>query len=1083
MIGSSVRRIVSTIGNLVTLGVLASLPAPTLGSLAGQVPAERLASLSYRHIGVVGNRVASVSGVVGDPLTYYAGAASGGLWKTEDGGITWRPLFDDQDVHSVGALAVSMSDPKIVWAGTGEPHIRSNVTIGDGVYRSMDGGETWEHMGLDEIGRVSRIVIHPTNPDIVYVGALGHAHGPQPERGVFRTMDGGETWEHVLFVNEDTGASSVIMDPNNPRKLFAGMWTVVFNTWGRESGGPGSGIYMSTDAGDTWTKLEGHGLPVLPVGKIDVCMSKADSRRVYALIETGDGVPWHGQETESGELWRSDNGGRDWQLINHSRDLGGRTGYYNNCRVLPDDENEVFFLTAALSRSWDGGLTYVNHQGPQRPGGDYHDLWIDPDNGDRLIIGNDQGVHVSNNRGETYHRVELPISQMYHVTVDNAIPYNVLGNRQDGPSYRGPSNTLYGGFGGSAIPRGDWHQVGGGESGFATPDPTDPNIVWSSASGSGARGGIVVRHDERTRQFRNVEVWPESTGGWPAEDLRYRFQWTFPLLVSPHDNNTIYVTSQHVHRTRNGGQSWDVISPDLTTNDKSRQGISGGLTPDNIGVEYCCVIYAFDESPAQQGVFYAGSNDGKMHVSRDDGRTWQDVTGNIPDWPVDGVVRGIDASKWNPAKAYIAVEAHQVGDFTSYVYRTDDYGESWTRITNGIEDHVLSFTRSIQEDPVREGLLFLGTENRVYVSFDDGDNWQALINNMPPAPMYGIVIQEHFNDLVVGTYGRGFWIMDDITPLQQLTDEVRATSAHMFEPRDAYRFNPRTPPAAQTIDMSQGENPPNAAFINYWIGDAFEGMPATVVVANDRGTVVRTLDAPTSAGINRVFWNFMGEQSTPIERRVPPLYADWVDYGPDRVRIQNGMALRHPPGTYTVTLQVGGEEFSSELTVLQDPHAEGSMEDIRAQLALMEELRNDYDAAADAINRIEWVRRQLYDLADVLESQGGADDLIEGAGELDASLIAIEEELIQLRTTGTGQDGVRYPAKVVGKLRHLSNGVGTADFRPTDQQREVHVLLREILMDARANLDALLAGDVAAFNQLLRDRGLNPLISDTQQAP
>jgi photosystem II stability/assembly factor-like uncharacterized protein len=1050
---------------------------------AAQVPAEHLSSLTYRHIGVVGNRVASVSGVVGDPLTYYAGAASGGLWKTEDGGITWRPLFDGEDVHSVGALAVSTSDPQIVWAGTGEPHIRSNVTIGDGVYRSTDGGESWEHMGLDAIGRVSRIVIHPSDPDIVYVGALGHAHGPQPERGVFRTIDGGETWEHVLFVDENTGASSVIMDPNNPRILFAGLWTVVFNTWGRESGGPGSGIYVSRDAGDSWTKLEGRGLPTLPVGKVDVCMSKANSRRVYALIETGDGVPWHGQETESGEFWRSDNGGMDWELINHSRDLGGRTGYYNNCRVLPDDENEIFFLTAALSRSWDGGLTYVNHQGPQRPGGDYHDLWIDPHNGDRLVIGNDQGVHISNNRGRTYHRVELPISQMYHVTVDNAVPYNVLGNRQDGPSYRGPSNSLYGGFGGSSIPRGDWHQVGGGESGFATPDPTDPDIVWSSASGSGARGGIVVRHDERTRQFRNVEVWPESTGGWPAEDLRYRFQWTFPLLVSPHDNNTIYVTSQHVHRTRNGGQSWDVISPDLTTNDKSRQGISGGLTPDNIGVEYCCVIYSFDESPAQQGVFYAGSNDGKMHVSRDDGSTWQDVTGNLPDWPVDGVVRGIDASRWDPGKAYIAVEAHQVGDFAPHVYRTEDYGESWTKITNGIEDHVLSFARSIQEDPVRPGLVFLGTENRVYVSFDDGDSWQPLINNMPPAPMYGIVIQEHFNDLVVGTYGRGFWIMDDITPLQQLTDDVRQTSAHMFDPRDAYRFNPRTAPAAQTIDMSQGENPPNAAFLNYWIGDAFAGAPASVVVTNDVGTVVRTIDAPTEPGINRVFWNFMGEQSTPIERRVPPLYAEWVDYGPERVRVQNGMALRHPPGTYTVTLQVGGEEFSSELTVLQDPSAEGSIEDIRAQLALLEELRNDYDAAADALNRLEWVRRQLYDLVDVLESQGGAEDLVEGAGTLDESLIAIEEELIQLRTTGTGQDGVRYPAKVVGKLRHLSNGVGTADFRPTDQHGEVHVILRNILMDARADLDALLAGDVAAFNQLLRDRGLNPLISDSDKAP
>jgi photosystem II stability/assembly factor-like uncharacterized protein len=1068
MSGSALRR-------AATLIAVFALP---LSAGAQTVPGDQLGALTFRHIGVVGNRVASVVGVPGDPLTYYAGAASGGLWKTEDGGERWRPIFDDQDVHSVGALAVAASDANIVWAGTGEPHIRSNVTVGNGVYRSTDGGENWEHMGLDATGRISRIVIHPTNPDIVYVAALGHAHAPQAERGIYRTLDGGRTWEHVLFVDEDTGASSVIMDPNNPRILFAGMWTVQVNAWGRESGGPGSGIFMSRDGGDSWQRLEGHGLPTLPVGKIDVCMSGADSRRVYALIETGDGVPWHGQETESGELWRSDNGGSDWKVVNYSRDLGGRTAYYNNCRVLPDDANELFFLTAALSRSYDGGLTYVTHRGVQRPGGDFHDMWIDPTNADRLIIGNDQGVHISVNRGESYHTVQLPISQLYHVTVDNAIPYNVLGNRQDGPSYRGPSNSLYRGFGGSSIPRGDWHQVGGGESGFATPDPTDPNIVWSSASGSGARGGIVVRHDERTRQFRNVEVWPESTGGWPAADLRYRFQWTFPLLISPHDHNTIYVTSQVVHRTRNGGQSWEVISPDLTTNDKSRQGISGGLTPDNIGVEYCCVIYAFDESPAEQGVFYAGSNDGKVHVSRDDGASWTDVTGNFPDWPKDGVVRGIDASKWDGGKAYLVVEGHQVGDFKPYAYRTEDYGESWKKITEGIPDHILSFTRSIQEDPVRPGLVYLGTENRIYVSFDDGDRWQPLINNMPPAPMYGIIVQENFDDLVIGTYGRGFWIMDDLTPLQQLTPEVAASSAYLFEPRDAYRFNPRTAPASMTNDPSEGTNPPNAAFINYWMGSETAGTPVKVRISDANGALVRTLEGSSEAGINRVFWDFRGEASTPVRLRVPPLYADWVDYGPERVRVQNGMSVRQPPGSYTVTLDVGGEEFTQTLEVLKDPSSEGTLADIQGQVRLLNEIRNDFDAAADAVNRIEWVRRQLADLVDVLADQGNADDLVESADALGQSFIDVEEALIQLRTTGTGQDGVRYPAKVIGRLRHLANGTGTADFRPTDQQGEVRGLLHERLTNARTALDALIAGDLAAFNRTLRERGLNPLISE-----
>ena len=436
--------------------------------VAQQVTLDQLRDLEFRHIGPVGNRVAAVAGVVGDPLTYYVGAATGGIWKSKDGGEYWEPIFDEHEDNAIGALAVAPSDPEIVWAGTGEPHIRSNVSIGSGVWKSTDGGKTWNRAGLEFPSRTSGIVIHPTNPDIVYVGALGHAHGPQEERGIFRTMDGGQTWEHVLFVDRNTGASSIVMDPNNPRILVAGMWHVVVNTWGRESGGPGGGIYMSRDAGDTWTKLEESGLPVLPVGKVDVCMTLANSDRIYALIETGDGVPWHGQETESGELWRSDDGGDTWRLMTHDRNFGGRTGYYNNCVVFPDDPDEAFFLTSQITRSIDGGRTGQPQSGRGRPGGDYHDLWIDPTNGNRMIVGNDQGVSVSVNRGRTWHRTQLPVAQMYHVTADNAVPYNVMGNRQDGPSFRGPSNTVAGG----GIPRGEWFSVGGGESGFATADGT-----------------------------------------------------------------------------------------------------------------------------------------------------------------------------------------------------------------------------------------------------------------------------------------------------------------------------------------------------------------------------------------------------------------------------------------------------------------------------------------------------------------------------------------------------------------------------------------------------------------------------------
>ncbi|MCH8144917.1 MAG: sialidase [Gemmatimonadetes bacterium] len=1070
-VGQAIRRLP------IFLAALALLAAP--GAVTAQnISPEQYSQLRYRHIGPVGNRIASVAGVVGDPLTYYVGAASGGIWKSEDGGEYWRPIFDDQPDHSIGALAVAPSDPAIVWAGTGEPHIRSNVSLGTGVYKSTDGGESWRHMGLAWPSRTSRIVIHPTNPDIVYVAALGHSHGPQRERGIFRTMDGGETWEHVLFVDENTGASSLEMDPNNPRILFAGMWQVEIHTWGRESGGPGSGIHMSRDGGDSWTKLEGNGLPLLPVGKVDICLTLANSSRVYALIETGDGVPWHGQETESGELWRSDDGGHNWQLMTHDRNLGGRTGYYNNCVVLPDDPDEVFFLTAAFVHSTDGGRTGTPLSGRQRPGGDYHDMWIDPTNGDRMIVGNDGGAAVSVNRGKTWHRVQLPIAQMYHVTADNAIPYNVMGNRQDGPSTRGPSNSRVGGFGGGGIPRGMWHSVGGGESGFATPDPTDPNIIWSSASGSGARGGIVVRYDERTRQFRPVEVWPENTGGWPAAELKYRFQWTFPLHVSLHDNNTIFVTSQHVHRTTNGGQSWQVISPDLTTNDKSKQGISGGLTPDNIGVEYCCVIYAFDQSPVDANVLWTGSNDGLMHVTRDGGQSWTNVTDNIPDLPPDGVVRSIDASKWDAAKAYIAIEHHQQGNFEPHVYKTDDYGENWEKIVDGIADSPLSYAREILEDPVRPGLVYLGTENALYVTFNDGDMWQPLMNNLPPAPMYDMVVQEHFNDLVVGTYGRGFWIMDDLSPLQQLTSDVTSADAHLFEPRSAYRFHNITSPMSMPNDPTAGENPEYGASINYWLASE-QASDVEIRVATESGETIRTLEGTRHSGINRVWWNLRDESATRIKLRTKPRYADWVDLGPDRWRSGGGgISVLMPPGTYTVTLAVDGSEYTRQLEVLKDPNSEGTEADIAVQIAKVKEIRDDYDVAAGLVNRIEWVRRQIYDLRAVLEDQGGAEEILTAAEELDVELIAIEEELIRLTTTGTGQDGVRYPTKLVGRLRYLAGTVATNDFRPTDQQGEVHMVLRERLEQHRLVVERLLDEDLLWFNQMLQQRNLSPVITD-----
>ena len=1068
---------------LVTFSILLALPGVTAAQARVELSPEDYKELSYRYIGPVGNRVASVAGVVGDPMTYYGGAASGGIWKSEDAGIHWRPVFDDQPDHSIGALAVAPSDPNIVWAGTGETHIRSNVSLGTGVYKSSDAGETWHHMGLAGPSRTSKIIIHPRNPDIVYVAALGHSHGPQAERGVFRTKDGGETWEHVLFVNENTGASGLEMDPNNPRILFAGMWQIEIHTWGRESGGPGSGIYVSRDAGDSWTKLKGRGLPKLPVGKVDICMTAADSDRVYALIETGDGAPWHGRETESGELWRSDDGGSNWQLMTHNRSLAGRTHYYNKCFVMPDNPDEVLFMSGSVMRSKDGGRTATSLRGLENPGGDHHYVWIDPLNGDRMIEANDYGLAVTMNRAKTWHIVQLPIAQMYHVTVDTAIPYNVLGNRQDGPSTRGPSRSLiHRSFRGRELPRLVWHGVGGGESGFATADPTDPNIVWSSASGSGAGGGIVVRYNETNRLFRQVEVWPETTTGWPAGELKYRFQWSFPLLISPHDNRTIYVTSQYVHRTQNDGQSWEVISPDLTTNDKSRQGISGGLTPDNVGVEYCCVIYAFDESPVEKGVFWAGTNDGLVQVSRDGGKNWMNVTNHIPDLPPDGVVRNIDASRWDAGKAYVAIEHHQQGNFEPHVYKTTNYGEDWVKIVDGIADNPLSYARSIHEDPVRPGLLYLGTENAVFVSFNDGGSWQPLQNDLPASPVYGLVVQEHFNDLVVGTYGRGFWILDDITPLQQLTSEVVSSEAHLFEPRQAYRFLPTTGGSMRMrYDAASGEEPPEGAFINYWLSNP-DGLEEKVQlqIKNALNQTIRIIEGTKDTGINRVWWDLEGEPSNDFKLRTKPLYADWVDLGDERMRGAPGtgrISVLEPPGTYTVVLQVEGKEYSQKLEVLKDPHSEGTPDDIHAQTEMVRQLQGDLNTVVKVVNGIERIRLQLGDLKDLVAEIENTEKIISGADELGSKLIAVEEKLLQLKRTGTGSDTLRWPTRLAGRIAYLASAVAVADFPPTDSHREVHQVLKGRLQECRRELRLILRDELPSFNQILEESELPRLVT------
>ncbi|MCZ6918548.1 MAG: sialidase [Gemmatimonadetes bacterium] len=1060
-------------------------------SLRGQdlrgVGEQMFGELPFRHIGPVGNRVSAVVGVPGDPNVYYIGAASGGVFKSTDGGVHWEPVFDDQPAASIGSLAIDPTNRNVVWAGTGETFIRSNVSIGNGIYKSTDGGETWRHMGLDATGRIGRIVIHPTNPDVIFAAAMGHLYGPQPERGVFRTTDGGESWEQVLFVDENTGASDIVMDPNNPEILFAGMWQMIVQTWGRESGGPGGGVHMSRDGGTTWEHLTGNGLPRPPLGKIGLAMSPNNSDRVYALIETNSNREFAELDEHQGVLWRSDDGGRSWRMVSDDHTLAQRPLYYTRAAVAPDDHNEIHFLSTAHTISLDGGLTIQRGNA----GGDNHDMWIDPLIPDRMIVGHDGGVSISTTRGRSWLRPRLPIAQMYHVYTDNQIPYFVYGNRQDGASHRGPSNTLSGG----SIPIGAWHSVGGCESGYSVPDPVDNSIVWS-----GCYEGILERYDHRTGQARNVSVWPDNPEAWPAADLRYRFQWTFPIAISPHDHNRVYVGSQHVHQTTDGGQSWTVISPDLTTNDKSKQQKTGGLTMDDAGPTYAAVLFAIAESPLEDGVIWAGSNDGLVQVTRNGGADWTNVTANIPDLPPWGTVSNIEPSRFDAGTAYITVDFHQVNNADPFVYKTEDYGRTWKSISSDIPRSVFSYAHVVREDPVRPGLLYLGTENSLFVSFNDGGNWRPLQSNLPHAPVHWLTIQEHFNDLVVATYGRGFWIMDDITPLQQLSDEVLASDVHLFQPRPAYRFRNKESAVSQPGDPGAGENPRYGASLHYYLAAPVSGG-ATVEIADAGGDVVRRLEGSNLAGINRLYWDLRYEPSEVPRMRTRVIEHPDVEIGDDGWRSggETGrVAPLAPPGTYTVRLSAGGRQLSEELIVLKDPHSSGSEADIARQFAVMMELRDNADSVVDLIDEIESVREQLYDLEGRLEGIESTAEVVAAGQAIDAKLIDLEMLLTDLRLSGgmagqavdaklidlemlltdlrlsggmAGQDRLRWPRRLYAKITSLAGYIGGSDFQPTAQQLEVHDLYKVLLADYETQMAEIRQTDIHAFNQSLLQRG------------
>lgn len=1027
-------------------------------------------SHNFRFIGPEGNRAIAIIGEPGNPMVNYIGAASGGLWKTEDGGIAWRPIFDKQDISSIGSIHLAPSDPNKVWVGTGETFVmRPAHAMGNGIYYSPDAGKTWQHKGLEKTGRIGRVIVHPTNPDIVYAAALGHTYGPQQDRGVYRTKNGGETWERVLFVDEGTGAADLAMDPSDPNILYAGMWSVHINSWGLNSGGPGGGVYRSTDGGDTWEPLKTKGLPggsERIVGKTAVAVSYSNPDIVYALFEIN-----------SPELWRSEDKGETWTLQSQDHDWNERAPYYTRIAVSTGNPDEIYSLSVRFVQSLDGGKT--RNRRPPRGGGDNHDMWIDPTNPDRMMVAHDGGASISLNHGKSFQRVVLPIAQMYHAAVDDQIPYNVFGNRQDGWSYMGPSNSLQG-----YIPLGLWKGVGGCESGFAQPDPNDNNIIWS-----GCYDGGLERHDLRTGHSREVRVWPEAGYGWAPADMKYRWHWNFPLSFSPHTKHRVYVGSQFVHKSDDDGQSWQVISPDLTLNDKSHQQSSGGVAIDNLMTFDGATLFAIEESPLEAGVIWVGSNDGQVQLTKDGGSNWTNLTANIPDLPAWGTLSSIEPSRYDAATAYISVDLHQMGNFDPFIYKTTDYGQSWTKISETFPKNESSFIHVIKEDPKRKGMLYAGMDKGIYISYDDGATWDRLRNNLPPAPVYWLEIQERFDDLVVGTYGRGYYILDDLSAIRkgdELGDEWK-----LFQPRDAWRFNNKESIKTDGPSFNSGRNPAYGASLNYYLPEKLDGK-LTMEIQTTEGEVIRTLRASNDKGVKRVNWNLRYESTYRPKLRVQPPGRPWVQLNGEGWRplvtwdldLNAGqLGPRVVPGTYRAVLTLRDDEgnikqvMARNFKVLQDPKTQNSIADIQAQVDFSLELRDAMNIAVNSINAIETLRSELEDiLAEETDRRTQKEAL-----RLKAIAEDIAGKLYDIHLTGAREDAFRSPMKLYGRLSALAsdiNGSGI-DFRPTDQQGEVQEVLNGRLERVTQQFDEFIKQDIQKFNKALQKKNRSLTIEKT----
>ncbi len=1011
-------------------------------------------ALRWRLVGPFrGGRVDAVAGDPTKPLLFYMGSVNGGVWKTANAGMTWDNITDGKsDISSVGAITVAPSDPNVLYVGTGESQLREDLTYGSGVYRSTDAGQTWQHLGLTETHQITAIRVHPNNPDIAYVAAIGHAFGPNPERGVFRTTDGGKSWKNILFINDSTGATDLSIDPTNPRIMFAAMWKFQRSPWGMEAGGGRSGLWKSTDAGDTWTELTTNpGMPKAPIGKIGVAVSPANPRRIYASIEAKDTL---------GGIFRSDDGGDSWTRTNGQQLFQVRPWYYSAVTADPSNENTLWVMNLQVWKSIDGGKTFTRNRVPH---GDTHIMWVDPKNSDRLINGNDGGATVSLDGGKSWSAMNnQPTSQFYHVITDNQWPYRIYGAQQDNSTVSIASRSDFG-----AIGERDWWPVAGCENAHIAVDPRNPAITYG-----GCYTGMLSRHDNRTQQSNDIAVWLNNYDGIAVKDVPNRFQWTFPVMLSPHDPSVLYAASQNLWRSTNEGRSWAKISPDLSYADTATMGPSGGpVHKDMTGTEWYATIYALAESHTTKGLLWTGSDDGRVHLSRNGGTSWDDVTPKA--MARNTRITGIEPSRYDPAVAYLSATRYQLDDFRPYVYKTADFGKTWTRIDVGIP--MGAYARSIREDVVRRGLLFVATEIGVFVSFNDGAQWEPLQLNLPRSSVRDLRVQG--NDLVVATHGRSFWVLDDIALLRQLHDSVTTKSRYLFQPSVAYRFA-----GGHGGGRGVGENPYDGVLVDYW----FKTSPKDTVwleFLDGRGAVVRRFkakgadsshNAPTDsmayqasdslvtvrAGSNRFWWNLRYADA----KRISTVVNDMGTLnGPTAV-----------PGEYRVRLIVGNDTLTRSFAVKLDPRLSATTTDLQQAFDLGLKVQDRLNSIVESFDRIEDLQKQIDVRVKQSSEQDYAKRVKDAAKPVREHLEVVRTELVDW-FNHDDQATLHFPIKLYNMMLSLNSQVLGQDAAPTRQHGEILDDLGGKVDVQLQRLQQLEATEIKSLNVLLQELGLPPV--------